>query len=36
MKIQNKHVDWEHRWIKILKENSYLVSGFLSYREFSP
>jgi integrase len=22
MKIQNKHVDWEHRWIRILKENS--------------
>ena len=22
MKIQNKHVDWEHRWVKILKENS--------------
>jgi integrase len=21
MKIQNKHVDWEHRWVKILKEN---------------
>jgi integrase len=22
MKIQNKHVDWQHRWIHILKENS--------------
>jgi integrase len=22
MKIQNKHVDWQHRWIRILKENS--------------
>jgi len=22
MKIQNKHVDWSHRWIRILKENS--------------
>jgi integrase len=22
MKIQNKHVDWRHRWIRILKENS--------------
>src|SRR3989442_1652271 len=22
MKIRNKHVDWEHRWIRILKENS--------------
>jgi integrase len=22
MKIQNKHVDWPHRWIRILKENS--------------
>jgi integrase len=21
-KIQNKHVDWHHRWIRILKENS--------------
>ena len=22
MKIQNKHVEWQHRWIRILKENS--------------
>lgn len=22
MKIQNRHVDWQQRWIKILKENS--------------
>jgi integrase len=22
MKIQNKHVDWRHRWIRILKEHS--------------
>lgn len=22
MKIQDKHVDWRHRWIRILKENS--------------
>jgi integrase len=22
MKIQNKHIDWQHRWIRILKENS--------------
>src|SRR5439155_22601907 len=22
MKIQNRHVDWKHRWIRILKENS--------------
>ena len=22
MKIQNKHVDWQRRWIRILKENS--------------
>ena len=22
MKIQNKHVDWQHRWIRIPKENS--------------
>src|SRR5690242_10732014 len=22
MKIQNKHVDWDHRWIRVLKENS--------------
>jgi len=22
MKIQNNHVDWPHRWIRILKENS--------------
>jgi integrase-like protein len=22
MKIQNKHVDWRHRWIRILKEDS--------------
>jgi integrase len=22
MKIQNSHVDWQHRWIRILKENS--------------
>jgi integrase len=22
MKIQNKHVVWQHRWIRILKENS--------------
>jgi integrase len=22
LKIQNKHVDWRHRWIRILKENS--------------
>jgi integrase len=22
MKIRNKHVDWHHRWIRILKENS--------------
>jgi integrase len=22
MKIENKHVDWRHRWIRILKENS--------------
>jgi len=22
MKIQNKHIDWPHRWIRILKENS--------------
>ena len=22
MKIQNKHIDWQHRWIRILKEHS--------------
>jgi integrase len=22
MKIQNKHLDWQHRWIRILKEHS--------------
>ncbi|PYQ76054.1 MAG: hypothetical protein DMG04_04955 [Acidobacteria bacterium] len=22
MKIQNRHIDWQHRWIRILKENS--------------
>jgi integrase len=22
LKIQNQHVDWQHRWIRILKENS--------------
>jgi hypothetical protein len=22
LKIQNEHVDWQHRWIRILKENS--------------
>jgi len=22
MQIQNKHVDWQRRWIRILKENS--------------
>ena len=22
LKIQNKHVDWQHRWVRILKENS--------------
>jgi len=22
LKIQNTHVDWQHRWIRILKENS--------------
>jgi hypothetical protein len=22
MKIQNKHIDWRHRWIRILKEHS--------------
>ena len=22
LKIQSKHVDWRHRWIRILKENS--------------
>src|SRR2546430_16557636 len=22
LKIQNQHVEWQHRWIRILKENS--------------
>jgi integrase len=26
MKIQNKQVDWQHRWIGILKENSKTVN----------
>src|SRR5262249_28934494 len=27
MKIQNKHVDWHHRWIRILKENAKTEVG---------
>jgi integrase len=27
LKIQNQHVDWQHRWIRILKENSKIEAA---------